>query len=314
MSRTLLAWAGALLAAGVSLTGGAAFAAGSSGPCDRACLKGLMDQYLGALVAHDPSRLRTTSNVRFTENTNEMALGDGLWQTISSLGTFKLYVEDPASGQAAFYGSVKENGVTALLGIRLKERDQRLSEVETFVIRQATGIHGQFDNLVKASPVWEQPLPPAERRSRQALIHDANQYFEGIVQGNGDIVPFADNFVRIENGEQTAPTRGTPGHPAMSVSARFSSKVFNYIHEITHRRFLLADPERGIVYAVVTFQHPGNIPTHFPATPGIKPKPFSLSSYPNTTEIIECFRIRAGKIQRIFALVSLLPYRQKPGW
>ena len=41
---------------------------------------------------------------------------------------------------------------------------------------------------------------------------------------------------------------------------------------------------------------------------------FSLSSYPNTTQIIETFQVRGGKIQRIFAFVSLLPYRQTPGW
>jgi len=269
-----------------------------------------MDGYLAALIAHDPSRLRTVPDVKFTENTNRMALGDGLWQTVDSLGTFRLYVEDPATHQVAFYGTVQENGITALLGVRLKERGRRLSGIETFVIRQATGVHGTFDSLVRASPVWEEAVPPAERSSREALIHDANQYFNGIVQGNGDIVPFARNCVRIENGQQTAPTPATAGHPSMSARAQFNSKLFLYIHAITHRRFLLVDPVRGLVYAVVMFQHPGNIPSRFKS----KPHSFSLSSYPNTTEIIETFKIRAGKIRRIFAYVSLLPYRQRPGW
>jgi hypothetical protein len=313
MSGSACARAAALLVTGWWLASAPALAAASGG-CGRECLKGLMDQYLGALVAHDPSRLRTAPHVKFTENTNRMALGDGLWQTIDGLGTFKLYIEDPATEQAAFYGTVKENGVTALLGVRLKERAGRLSEVETFVIRQATGIHGTFDKLVEASPVWERAVPPAERSSREAMIHDANQYFNGIIQGNGDIVPFAENCIRIENGQQTAPTPATATRPSMSAGAQFNTKMFNYIHQITHRRFLLVDPERGVVYAVVMFQHPGNIPTHFKLSPGTGPHPVSLSSYPNTTEIIETFKIRAGKIHRIFAYVSLLPYRQRPGW
>ncbi len=311
MSRSAIARLAALLIAGVSLASGPGpAAAAGAGQCDRECLKGLMDEYLAALVAHDPSRLRTTPDVKFTENTNRMALGDGLWQTIGGLGTFKLYIEDPRTHQAAFYGTVQENGITALLGVRLKERERRLSEIETFVIRQATGVHGTFDELVEANPGWQEAVPPGERSSREAMIHDANQYFNGIVQGNGDIVPFAENCIRIENGQQTAPTPATANSPSMSAGAQFNTKMFNYIHEITHRRFLLVDPERGLVYAVVMFQHPGDIPTRF------KPRPhsFSLSSYPNTTEIIETFKIRGGKIHRIFAYVSVLPYRQRPGW
>jgi hypothetical protein len=315
MSNYSLVRAGVMLLAALPLAGGPAIAAGAD-RCDRHCLEGLMDGYLAALVAHDPSRLRTTRDARFTENTNTLALGDGLWRTVDALGSFKLYVADPTTRQVAFYGTVKENGVTALLGVRLKERGRRLSEIETFVVRQASGIHGDFDRLIEASPVWEQAVPSSERSSRRALIHDADQYFNGIVQGNGDIVPFAKTCIRIENGEQTAPTAATAQHPSLSARAQFNSKIFDYIHEITRRRFLLVDPVRGLVYAVVMFQHPGNIPTHFGPSgpPGARPARISLASYPNTTEIIETFKIRRGHIQRIFAYVLPLPYRQRPGW
>ncbi len=288
--------------------------AADGSPCDRACLKGLMDQYLAALLAHDPSRLATAPGVKFTENTNRMALGDGLWQTIDGLGTFKLYIEDTATGQVASYGTVKENGLTALLSVRLKQRGHRIAEVETYVVRQQTGIHGTFDALVKEDPLWEQTVPPAERSSRQALIHAANQYFEGIVHGDGDIVPFADNCVRIENGAQTAPTPASASRPSMSAQAQFNTKMFNYIHEIDHRRFLLVDPERGLVYVTATFEHPGNVDTPLRRAAGGALNPKSLGSYPNTTGIIETFKLSGGKIQHIFAYVTLLPYRQQPGW
>jgi hypothetical protein len=36
--------------------------------CDRACLEGFVNQYLDALAAHDPSKLRLTKNARYTEN------------------------------------------------------------------------------------------------------------------------------------------------------------------------------------------------------------------------------------------------------
>ena len=309
--------AGLLMMGAVALWSSTAAAADSTA-CDRECLHAVMDQYLAALVAHRPDQVTTTPDVKFTENSNRMKLGDGLWQTISSLGTFKLYIEDPQTQQVAFYGTVKENGVTALLGVRLKQRGHRVSEVETFVVRQATGVHGSFDNLTTVPAEWEESVPQGERRTREQLRHDANQYFNGIEQGNGKIVPFAEECLRVENGAQTAPTIATATRPSMSASAQFDTHMFDYIHEITNRRFLLTDPEHGLVYAVVMFQHPGNIKPQMNAVAATAsataPRTFSLSSYPNTTQIIETFQVRHGKIRRIFAYVSLLPYRQSPGW
>ena len=318
MTRKVVVATTGLLAAGALLLRAVTALATDSSACDRACLQGVMDQYLAALVAHQPGQLKTIAGVKFTENTNRMKLGDGLWQTIGALGTFKLYLEDPQTQQVAFYGTVKENGLTALLGVRLKQRGQRLSEIETFVVRQATGVHGTFDNLTAVAPEWAQSLPEGERSTPEQLKHDANQYFNGIEQGNGKIVPFADTTLRIENGAQTAPTIATATRPSMSAGAQFDTHMFDYIHEITNRRFLLTDPERGLVYAVVMFQHPGNIKPQMNAVTatasGTAPRAFSLSSYPNTTQIIETFQVRGGKIERIFAYVNLLPYRQSPGW
>jgi hypothetical protein len=313
MARITSTRLSALLVLAWSITASTAWAAEE---CDRACLHGIMDDYLAALVAHDPHRLKTTSDVKFTENTNRMALGDGLWQTAAALGTFKLYLEDTETSQAAFYGSIKENGLTALLGVRLKEHGRRLAEIETFVVRQASGVHGTFDALVTAPPEWEQSLPANERASREDLMHAANQYFNGIEQGNGNIVPVADDCIRIENGVQTAPMHATDTRPAMTISESFNTHMFDYIHEVTNRRFQLVDPERGLVYVLALFQHPGNIKPQLNAAPGpVAPTHgFNLSSYPNTTQIIETFQVRGGKIHRIFAYVSLLPYRQQPGW
>jgi hypothetical protein len=318
MNRTTLTRAAGLLVVGTLLLRAAAAFSADSSACDRECLHDVMDQYLAALLAHQPQMLKTTADVKFTENTNRMKLGDGLWQTIGALGTYKQYIEDPHSGQVAFYGTVKENGATALLGVRLKQRDKRVSEVETYVVRQATGVHGSFDNLTTVPAEWTQNVPPAERSTPEQLRHAANQYFNGIEQGNGSIVPFAADCLRIENGAQTAPTIATATRPSMSAGAQFDTHMFDYIHEVTNRRFLLTDPERGLVYAVVMFQHPGNIkPQQNVVTAtasGSAARAFSLSSYPNTTQIIETFQIRGGKIARIFAFVSVLPYRQLPGW
>ena len=140
-----------------------------------------------------------------------------------------------------------------------------------------------------------------------------------LFRSNGDIVPFDDDCIRIENGRQTAPstasaTGALAGRPAMTARQQFNSKAFNYIKEVTQRRYLVIDEENGIVFGTFMFAHPGNVPTPDWAATGLPPNPNALSAYPNTTQIIEAFKVRSGKLYRIFAYVSLLPYRQSPGW
>jgi len=67
--------------------------------CERACLTGMVDKYLAALVAHDPGQLPLARVVRFTENGQELRLGDGLWGTVTAAGKYRLYVADPRTGR-----------------------------------------------------------------------------------------------------------------------------------------------------------------------------------------------------------------------
>ena len=69
--------------------------------CDRACLEGLVDRYLDALVAHDPTRLPLASNVRFTENGVRLDIGDAQWKTVIGKGNYRLFVTSQLLGAAA---------------------------------------------------------------------------------------------------------------------------------------------------------------------------------------------------------------------
>ena len=55
----------------------------TSGPCDRACLEGIVDRWLDAFVKHDPTLAPLAANVKFTENGQRLALGDGSWRTMT---------------------------------------------------------------------------------------------------------------------------------------------------------------------------------------------------------------------------------------
>lgn len=104
--RMRTAWLPGLLCV---LTLGVPAATESPAPCDRACLEGLLDRYVEALVARHPSRFPTAGAVTFTENGQRLELGDGLWHTVT--GKPACSFTSPASTTAAFSSSIPSAGL-----------------------------------------------------------------------------------------------------------------------------------------------------------------------------------------------------------
>src|SRR6201999_4235759 len=116
-------------------------AAQSSGACDRACLNGFVDQYLDALVKHDPKLVPLTKNVKFTENGQRLDPGDGLWRSMAARGSYRLYVDDISTGEVVFMGTIREEGrmpgqqAADVIGLRLKVVNRQIPEVEMLICR-----------------------------------------------------------------------------------------------------------------------------------------------------------------------------------
>jgi hypothetical protein len=123
MHHRLISWlAGGVVAASVA---GNALAQArlfqAPGACNRACLIETANDYLAALVAHDPSDVKLGADLKFVENTERKKAGEGLWTTASAVPTvFALHVPDPVSEQVGFIGMMEESGKPIQLGLRLK--------------------------------------------------------------------------------------------------------------------------------------------------------------------------------------------------
>jgi hypothetical protein len=312
MRQTILAVAGAAVLL-LALSARPTRTAAASADCDRACLNGIMDQYLAAMVAHDPSKLPLAKNVKFTEDGVRLDLGDGLWATASSIGNYKLYFDEPEAGEAGVYTVVQENGAGVFLYVRLKVVDRNIIEIETLVARKQTTSILNTDNLTQVRPIFLETIPAADRPSRAEMVSMVGKYFDGIEQGNGDIVPFDKDCVRIENGIQTCP--GSPTSPlgALSCGAQLSTKIFTYIQSVSPRRFPIVDRERGLVLAAVRFNHPATQQTVDVAGRG-KMTMGKYSQWPNSTQIAELFKIKEGKIKEITAVIVAQPYKMPTGW
>ncbi len=292
----------------------------SAAACDYACLTGFIDQYLAALVAHDPTALPVATGVKFTENTMQMNLGDALWGTISGMGTYKIYFADPEAGQVGFEGTIRENGTPAILVIRLKVVNRKITEVETIVRRGAEPAEA-LEKFGQPNPVWLHPLAASERSSRQEMLKIANQYFEGIVHLSGDSVPFDDKCNRILDGIQDTNNPGYNegwGHgdfnpAAMGCRENMNTKIWAYIKAVDPRRFMIVDEKIGIVFGFFMFNHPGTVLEA--DVPGVGKIPMPPSAKrPFNVEVAEFFKIQNGKIRQVEGVQLALPYKTPTGW
>jgi hypothetical protein len=296
-------------------------AAQASAECDRPCLEAFVDRYLDAMLAHDPGKAPFAADVKFTENGQKLDLGDGLWRTLTARGTYRMLVTDVEAGHVAFLGSIKEADTPAMLALHLRIRKGEISAAETLVQRNEKSAQG-FEEI---GYTWREAVPPSERMTRVDLLQTANLYFSGMQQNDGKgVYPFDDDCNRIENGTFTtnvptppAQTRPDPKTSNMyssqwSCREQFESGLLHFVSRIRDRRFVAVDPERGLVFSYVFFDHmAGDTRTfHTPDGRTVTAGP----KQPWTWEIAEAFRIEHHKIRQITAIMERVPYGMSSGW
>jgi len=289
----------------------------NAGQCDRGCLVGLMDQVLAAMAAHAPERLPLRQGVRYTENGQTLRPGDGLWGTAEGVGERHFYIADPRSGGVAFIGMIRESGREVESFIRLKVEGRRISQIEALVSRP-TGMGApaaQAGPGFVVRPIFTEPLAPADRRPRDELVAVANSYFAGLEQATDKVTPFESDCGRTENGMLTSNDPGAPRGSMQSLScgAQFRTGFSRFITEVRGRRFPLVDEDRGLVLALVSFDHAGRLKTVKLADGSTMkvPPPFDA---PFSFLMAELFKIRAGRIARVEAVIYTTPYAMPSGW
>lgn len=296
------------------------YATDAAAQCDRACLENFVNRYLDSVIAHDPSLLPLATDVKYTENGQQLVPGDGLWNTASGRGSYNLYAADPEAGQAGFIGTIFEGGVPAILGLRLKTESGGITEIEAFVVRDEIEA-ASLDSIGTPHPRFVTAVPPAERAPRADLVRVANMYFTGLERDDGKgEYPFTDDCDRLEDGHYTTNHPSLPPGPggaprfdinAMGCKEQFELGFFAFVTRIRDRRFVVVDRERGLVFAFGFFDHAGNV-RNVRLTNGMTFDPGVRS--PFTWEIAELFKIENGLISQIQALYQEAPYGMNSGW
>ncbi len=281
----------------------------------RASLENFVNTYIDAVITRDPSKAPLATDVKYTENGQRLIPGDGMWNTASAWGTYKLYIADPETNQIGFIGTIDENGELAIMALRLLIENMKIKEIETFVARSDSEAV-KLELKGPPNPVFLKTVPPEQRLSRDSLKIIANMYFTGLERNDGKgFYPFTDNCNRLENGHFTTNNPKKDGHPfdidAMGSKEQFETDFFNFVTRIRDRRFPVVDVERGLVLTFAFFDHAGNVPT-ITLTNGVT-FPMDLNQ-PFTWEIAELFKIENGLIREIQALYREAPYGMGSGW
>ena len=263
-----------------------------------------VDSYLDALAANDPSRLKLAPGARYTENGQQLGFGRGIWRTSTGREKGGSYVADASTGQACFLGAANEAGSAVVLALRLRLVDGAISEAESLVVRQSRIMDAAA--IVTPRSLYATSVEPAQRSPREDLIKVANSYLEAIEQHDAGLVAVRDDCIRIENGVQTILNEDWPSEAfRMGVAEQIRSGNVSHIAAVRERRFPAVDEERGLVFAIFFFDHPGR------AAGAADASPFK---FPNSMMAFELFKIAAGEIVQIEAIADVFPYGMKSGW
>ena len=231
--------------------------------CDRGCLRAALDSYLNAVIKHDPAAAPLMIGFRQTENAVVVRQGTGLWKTMTGLGGMQRRYLDPVTGQAAYFGVIEEGAEKAVVTLRLKVDDRKISEAEWLLARKGeVGPNGPNGNVFNAdslvaNPPPERNVPKGQRLSRESLVAVTNSYFDALTTHDGEVMLHEPGCTRVENGTvmTNRPGRngGPPGGDCAANLTGFNASI------VAARRYPLVDEDTQVVLAIAVFlRKPGS--------------------------------------------------------
>ncbi len=300
MKKTLAA----LCMAASMLIAAAAGAQTKDVPCNRDCLKKHLDTYLNAVASQKPEAAGLWVGFRQTENAMVVAETQGVWKSVTALGSIQRRFFDPVQGQAGYYGTVMMGQEEAVVAVRLKVRWNQVTEAEWFIARKGdpglTGEPGKtpfnLEKLRETLPA-QRVVPRGERMQYEALQAVVNTYFDGITSHNGYVVKGHPGCTRYENGFPTFNSNMTPandignnGKTDCRTQADFGVAI------VVARNYFVIDEEAQAVMVSAVFRRDAKNPklrNHF----------------------TEVFHLDHGKIRDVHAAFYYAPEnRPVPNW
>ncbi len=251
--------------------------------CDRACLRTMLDQYLNAVIKHDPAAAPLVVGFRQTENAINVRPGNGVWKSVTALGAVQRRYLDPVSGQAAYYGTMEESGGTAIVTVRVRVEGRRLTEAEWYLARaDDPGLNGPRQperppanlhnpDYLSKNPPPDRVVPVNQRSDRATLVRIVNSYFDAITSHDNSVAMTHPGCGRVENGSpapagrflppnaSATPPAGQAAPPANANNDCVSGLANFNLSMVVARRTPVVDEEAQVALGYAVFiRRPGS--------------------------------------------------------
>jgi hypothetical protein len=262
--------------------------------CNRECLKGFVTSYIDALLAQKPDLLPLSPKVKFTEDCKELKVGEGLWQSKIKLTDYRRDIIDVKQGVTVSFLVIEEKELPVLFVFRLKIEDQKISEIESSVVRgKEEGMLFNTANLKTISDGMAYVPKKEQLVGREEAIKMALTYPEGLKVGSFVKVdsPMADNAYRYENGQLMA----GPGCTFFKGCDNMKKQFIPTLAGIKYRT-LAVDEEMGVVAVRMNFG------------------PGSLFKGDGELDVWHSFKIYDGLIHVAEAYCEIVPKGTPFGW
>jgi hypothetical protein len=303
--------------------------------CDDACTHPLVDGVLAAMIAHDPAKAPLAPDVRYTENGQPLAIGDGLWRTLTARAERALYLS--GEQDVVVFIPTVETDIPGQLTLRLREKAGRVTEIEALIVRQEIPLLGKllgtttlfappqiadFDatRFDKTAATLASEVPTAERSPATVLARVADDYVHALY-GLPKPIALAERCSARMNGVDSVNDTAlkaldpkTGFHPfAASCQGQIDAGFFAQVGRLHESRVLVVDAARGIVVIASTIDHPGAADTIQVKGAGTIATPEAFR-VPSTYYQVSVISLRGGRITHVETIERPVFYGMSLGW
>ncbi|KAI1088201.1 hypothetical protein F5B19DRAFT_472375 [Rostrohypoxylon terebratum] len=283
-------------------------------PCDRVCLENVVGDILMSLRVHDHTRLPLAKGIRYSENGQFLALGDGLWETLEAISwtdSYAVVLADEERETAGYWGFSQEHSIAGVLALRIAVKGGQITEIEAIAVRAETN-----DSRGGSMTLMRPPLPVEWEGDESAEFDAAFQersvdgveispdfldvYFDGLERHSSEGIPFAPGCARRDNLVQTNLTCADQ----LNGQGVAPNGLPNNTTTVRDRRVLAVDRNRAIALSVALIDEPANGPGPLSETTRI----------PGTYMVPQLFKVNNGTITYIESAIKWMPFGYTSEW
>jgi hypothetical protein len=188
-------------------------AGGTPGKCTRAALQAMIDKYIEAQKAGDPTKMPLAANVKYIQNMKDITADKSICKTALPKIDSQRDIFDVDSCRTFSELVITDKAHPYVIGTRLTLREDKISEINTMVTDKGDWAFNADSVLIKSKNESWDTLPVAQRSDRQTLINACNAYFDKIFDWTKDTIPWHPDCYRIEGSMIAKPcSQGTEGN------------------------------------------------------------------------------------------------------